>query len=423
MSRYKILVRGPALSASGYGEQTRFALKCLRSREDIFDIFVMPVNWGRTGWISPDTEEAIWINQMAMKTHFHSQNNGNFDISLQVTIPNEWEKLATVNVGYTAGVETNLVSPQWIQKSELMDRIITTSVHSKDTYQKTSYTATDKNTGHTIDDYRTLTPIEAVNYCMRYTKPADLDIDFSTNFNFLTVAQWGPRKNVESTLAWFTDAFRDNEDVGLVLKASTMKNCIMDRHYTTDRLKAFMSSLGERKCKIHLIHGDLTDGEMCALYNHPKIKGLLTLTHGEGFGLPIFEAACNGLPVLAPDWSGQVDFLYGKVKDKKGKLRTKPLFTKLNYVLGRVPPESVWDGVIQKDSSWCYVEEKDCKNKLKSFYKNHTNAIGKAKKLQAHITTEFAPEKKYAEFVEQILLCAPEVVPSAPSSNDVMVFD
>ena len=422
MSRYKILVRGPALSASGYGEQTRFALKCLRSREDIFDIFIMPVNWGRTGWISPDTEEATWINQMAMKTHFHQENKGEFDISLQVTIPNEWEKMAPVNVGYTAGVETNLVSPQWIQRSEIMDRIITTSVHSKDVYEKTSYTATNQETGETVQDFRTSTPMEAVNYCVRYAEPTKLDIDFSTSFNFLSVAQWGPRKNLEATIAWFTDAFRDN-DVGLVLKASTMKNCIMDRYYTTDRLKAFMSTLGERKCKVHLLHGDLTDGEMSALYNHPKIKGLLTLTHGEGFGLPIFEAACNGLPVLAPDWSGQVDFLYGKVKDKNGKLRTKPLYTKLNYKLGQVPEQAVWDSVIQKDSSWCYVEENDCKNKLKSFYKNYTNAVGKAKKLKTYIDREFAPEKKYAEFVEQILLCAPEATAVTPPTSDVMVFD
>ena len=34
----KIFVKGPVLSQSGYGEQSRFALRALKSREDLFDI-------------------------------------------------------------------------------------------------------------------------------------------------------------------------------------------------------------------------------------------------------------------------------------------------------------------------------------------------------------------------------------------------
>ena len=419
MRRQKILVKGPALSASGYGEQTRFALDCLRSREDIFDIFVLPINWGRTGWISMDTETAQWINHLIMKTHFHAQNDGQFDLSLQVTIPNEWEKIAPINVGYTAGVETNLVAPAWIEKSLIMDRIITTSKHAADCYSNTSYTAKNNQTGEVVDDFRTQTPIHPVNYSTRYTNVEDLDIDFKTNFNFLTVAQWGPRKNVENTIKWFLDVFSENEDVGLVLKCNIMKNCVMDKHYSKVRLKNIVSAYPDKKCSIYLLHGDLSDGEMAALYNHPKIKGLLSLTHGEGFGLPLFEAACNGLPVIAPDWSGQVDFLYGDVKDKKGKISRKALYTKLNYTLETVPPEAVWDGVIQSNSKWSNVTEKDCKAKMSSFHKNYGVAVGKAKKLKAYLSTEFAPEKKHAEFVEQILSCMPE----APSSDDVLVFD
>ena len=47
----KIFVRAPVLSQSGYGEQSRFALRALRSREDLFDIYVVPITWGNTGWI------------------------------------------------------------------------------------------------------------------------------------------------------------------------------------------------------------------------------------------------------------------------------------------------------------------------------------------------------------------------------------
>jgi len=420
MSRYKILVKGPALSMSGYGEQTRFALQCLRSREDLFDIFLFPLNWGKTGWISESNEEREWINHLVLKTHLHSENDGKYDMSLQVTIPNEWEKIAPINIGYTAGVETSMVSPQWIQKSFLMDRVITTSKHSRESYQGTVYTAKNSDTGEVHENFRTQVPMQEVNYSVRFVEKEKLDIDFPTNFNFLTVAQWGPRKNVESTLRWFVEEFHDDEGVGLVLKTNTMKNCIMDRIYCAERLKNELKNFPDKKCKVYLLHGDLSDGQMSSLYAHPKIKGLLSLTHGEGFGLPLFEAVCNGLPVIAPGWSGQLDFLHGKVKSKNGKVKSKPLYTKIEHRLDKVSPAAVWEGVIQPDSMWCYPEEKDCKLKLRKFYKNHSHAVGKANKLKSHVLREFAPEKKHEEFVNQVLMCAPET--SSPMT-EVVVFD
>ena len=103
----KILVRGPALSQSGYGEQTRFALRALKSREDLFDIFILPIKWGQTGWIWRDTEFRNWIDEKITLTQILIQKQQlSVDISLQVTIPNEFEKIAPINIGYTAGIET-----------------------------------------------------------------------------------------------------------------------------------------------------------------------------------------------------------------------------------------------------------------------------------------------------------------------------
>ena len=48
----KIILVGPVLTRSGYGEQARYALRALRSREDIFDIYVQPLTWGATSWVS-----------------------------------------------------------------------------------------------------------------------------------------------------------------------------------------------------------------------------------------------------------------------------------------------------------------------------------------------------------------------------------
>ena len=129
--RKKVLVRGPALSRSGYGEHTRFVLRSLRSQESQFDVYLHNVNWGKTGWLWEENEERTWLDQIIIKTAHHVESGGQFDISLQVTIPNEWESLAPVNIGVTAGIETTKVAPQWIEKSKLMDHVITISEHSK----------------------------------------------------------------------------------------------------------------------------------------------------------------------------------------------------------------------------------------------------------------------------------------------------
>ena len=145
--RKKIIVNGPALSQSGYGEHTRFLLRALRSREDIFDIYLNNLNWGKTNWLFHDDDERRWIDFLLQKTVFHTKQNGQFDLSAQVTIPNEWKPMAPVNIGVTAGIETTKVSPQWIEKSWGVNKIITISEHSKQVYESTSYQATNNQTG------------------------------------------------------------------------------------------------------------------------------------------------------------------------------------------------------------------------------------------------------------------------------------
>jgi glycosyltransferase involved in cell wall biosynthesis len=147
-------------------------------------------------------------------------------------------------------------------------------------------------------------------------------------------------------------------------------------------LSKILSKYPERKCKVHLIHGDMSDEEMHALYKHPRLS-VFSLTHGEGFGLPIFEAAYSGVPIIAPGWSGQCDFLYAPFqgsKKKKGKEgKTHPYFAEVDYNIGPVPKEAVWEGVIDQDSMWCYPQEGSYKMKLRQVRKNYDKWKKKAK--------------------------------------------
>jgi len=402
--RKKILVRGPLLSRSGYGEQARFALSCLQSREDLFDIHMISVGWGQTGNTIAETQMSKWIKASIQRTHMYMQHKGTFDISLQITIPNEFEKIAPVNIGYTAGIETNKVAPEWIQKiNEAIDRVIVISNHGKKGLEETRYDVQDQ-AGNAVPNWGLQVPVTTVNYCVRGVdaEAVPVDIELVTENNFLVTSQWGPRKNVENTIRWFVNEFREDETVGLVLKTNLASDSTVDRTHTINRIEGMLNSdprKSERKCKVYLVHGELTEGELRWLYTHPTMKALINIAHGEGFGLPLFEAACNGLPLVTLTWGGQMDFICKK--NKKGK--QVPKVSRVDYDVKKVQPEAVWPGVVQEDSMWAFAREASFKRACRNILTKEKFYQKEAEVLQKHILKNFTPEKMHKEFVDAVL--------------------
>tara|TARA_R110000787_G_scaffold171105_1_gene283753 strand:+ start:1074 stop:2354 length:1281 start_codon:yes stop_codon:yes gene_type:complete len=401
--RKKILVRGPCLTRSGYGEHARFVVRSLRKREDIFDIYIIPVGWGQTGWVAEDSDERKWYDERIKATSIYAQQGGQFDVSLQITIPNEWEQLAPVNIGVTAGIEATKVAPVWLEKANMMDKIITISEHSKWGFDNTKYQGRNSQTGAAMT-LECTTPVEVVHYPAKiYEALPSLELNLDYDFNFLAVAQLGPRKNMENTIKWFVEENIDQK-VGLVLKTHIKNGCIQDRNHTQKMISSVLAKYPDRKCKVYLLHGDLTDAEMHSLYVHPQIKAMVSLTHGEGFGLPLFEATYSGLPIIAPGWSGQCDFLYAPFQgDKKKKAENKkhPYFAEIDYNIAPVHPAAVWEGVIEKDTQWCYPEEGSYKMRLRQVRKQYSKWKKKAVTLQKWALDTFESEKKHKLFVDK----------------------
>ncbi len=382
------------LTRSGYGEQARYAMRALRSREDIFDIYLQPLTWGATGWIPEYDEEKQWVDRMIEKTIAHNHQNGTYDASLQVTIPNEWKNYAPVNIGYTAGMETTLISAEWIQAINGMNKVIMISNHSKQSAEGSIYLTDNENDA----PIKVQTDIEVVNYPTKvYETLPDVSLDLEYDTNFLAVAQWSPRKNIEHMLRWFVEEFQDDE-VGLVLKTNLSKNCLMDREGCEGRLKSLLADLPkDRKCKVYMLHGDMSDAEMHSLYNHDKISAFVAIPHGEGYGLPIFEAAYSGLPVVSVGWSGQLDFLC----DEKGKEH----FYNVSFDMVQVPKEVVWPTVLIEQSGWANAREQSYKEKMRQCLEDISNNTGLAAEAATYATElheRFEQSKMYDEFVNAL---------------------
>ena len=400
----KVLLIGPLLTRSGYGEQSRYAMRALRSREDILDIYVQPITWGATGWISEYDEEKAWIDQTIKKTIAHNAQNQPYDVSIQVTIPNEWKSYAPINIGYTAGMETTLISPEWIAAINSMDNVIMISNHSKNAAEFSVYhksnEARDGKADITKSEnvIRVTTDIKVVNYPVKIQESLpEINLNLVYDTNFLAVAQWSPRKNIEKMVKWFVEEFQ-NEAVGLVLKSNLSKNSLMDRENCEGRLKMLLSETPQdRKCKVYLLHGDMSDAEMHSLYTHEKISAFVAIPHGEGYGLPIFEAAYSGLPVVSVGWSGQLDFLCNE--------NGRENFYNVAFDINKVPKEVVWPTVLIEDSGWANAREISYKENMRQCYEdiqNNSGHVAKVEDYAVELRERFEQSKMYEKFIDAL---------------------
>jgi len=339
------VIRAPLLSISGYGVHCRQIFKWLESREDI-NLFSQVVQWGNTSWmINPELENGLVGRVISSSNPPPSK----FDISFQVQLPDEWDpNLADKNVGISAFVESDKCNPAWIESMNRMDAVIVPSNHIRDMILNTG---TVKTSLLVIPEwYHEEIDKESIQ---------SLDLDFETDFNFLSVAQFTgndpetDRKNLYYTVKWFCEAFKDDEKVGLIIKTNHGRGTRIDRQITKNKLKALISEVREGPFpRIHLIHGNLTSEEIVGLYRHPTVKCLLSLTRGEGFGLPLLEAAASSLPVMATNWSAHLDFL------NLGR------FIPINFSLVNVSPAKIDNRIFISGMKWAEPSEKDFKKKV-----------------------------------------------------------
>ncbi len=363
----RVLLEAPILTRSGYGEHARLVHEALTQRSDL-EVMINPLNWGQTGWDVPEGDVKVGVELFASYiAHCQAKNeNPSFDMQIHVGIPNEFEKKAPYSICITAGIESDRVDPSWLMKTHQgIDKIIVPSNHAKEGFIRTSYEVHNKtNDTKTIVDCAC--PVDVIGYPVKEIEVEEIDLELATDFNFLTIAMMGPRKNIETTISGFIKEFREDKDVGLIIKTGLGRASVMDRFATKKTIEGLVNKCGDRNCKVYLVHGELSESQIHSLYLHPKVKAYVSTTHGEGYGLPIFEAAYSGLPIIATGWSGHMDFLTGKLKGKE-----KKLFSKIDYEIKTVQKEAVWKNIITEDSKWAYPRELDYMKKMRNLYKNY----------------------------------------------------
>lgn len=356
-NKKKVLLRGPALTQSGYGVHTRQIARWLLSKDVDLKIQAMP--WGTTPWLIDSNLCGGLIGELMQRTVDTAGQR--YDATFQVQLPNEWDtSMSDINIGISAVVETDKCNPSWVESCNKMTSVVVPSKHCHNVLLQSGNLSAPT---HVIPESF---PDEILN--VKKTRISDLS--FETNFNFLMVGQItgknaeNDRKNIFYTIKWICETFNDDKDVGLIIKTNMGRNTKIDRNIVENVIKSVLKEIKKKSSpKIYLLHGEMSDDEMASLYVHPQIKAFVSLTRGEGYGLPILEAAASGLPVITTNWSGHVDFM------SKGK------FIGIDYKLDGVHPSRLDGEIFMPGCKWATPKEDDFKKKVVKF--RHASSVPK----------------------------------------------
>lgn len=407
MSKPTLVVSCPIDTYSGYGARARDFVQSIIDL-DKYDVKILSQRWGNTrfGYLQDHSNQSLASRIIPQLTQQP-------DIWIQITVPNEFQKIGKYNIGVTAGIETTLCDATWVQGCNNMDLVLVSSEHAKKVFQESKFNVQDNRTGQVTGHVELQTKMEVLfegaDIEKYFVTTSNLDLDsIEESWNYLVVGHWLPgevgedRKNIGYTIKAFLETFKNKpkgKRPGLILKVQAGSGTsIMDREAVLDKIDGIRKTVKGDLPNIYLLHGEMTDAEVNELYNHTKVKAMVTLTKGEGFGRPLLEFSLVNKPIIASGWSGQVDFL-----DKE--------FTKLiGGTLTQVHPSAVVDKMILRESSWFTPDPIEVGRALKEIYDDYDKWKTSAKRQGHKSRTQFS----YNNMRETVDTLLTQYVPEFP---------
>jgi glycosyltransferase involved in cell wall biosynthesis len=414
MNKPLCIVSSPVDTFSGYGARSRDFIKSLiKAKGNEWDIKLLSQRWGSTpfGFLNDEIEE-----EADLKSRIIPQMTAQPDAWFQITVPNEFQKVGKyLNIGVTAGIETTICDALWIEGCNRMDLNLVSSQHAKTVFENSQFEQKDKTTNKTTAIIKLTTPVEVLfegvdlNKYFKTTPPkTDLTSELSKikeDFAFLFVGHWlqgdfgEDRKNVGYMIKAFLEVFKSKTNPpALIMKTNSATTSIMDRNSMLEKIEQIRKTVNGRLPNIYLLHGDLEDEDMNDLYNHSKVKAMVSFTKGEGFGRPLLEFSVVEKPVIASGWSGHIDFL-----DKEAAV----------LVGGELKPihaSAVVPNMLIAESQWFAPNDGQAGYALKEVFENYKKYLPLAKK-QASISKNKFSFDKMTELLSTIIETKTQPIP------------
>ena len=397
MSKPFVVISCPIDTFSGYGARSRDVVKALINSEK-YDVKILSQRWGNTpyGFLKEDNIDEKKMLDAIIPAPLQRQP----DVWIQISVPDEFQKIGKFNIGITAGIETDLCDVRFIQGCNNMDLILGSSNHSLFALKNSKYEQKNK-AGQKVGIIELTTPTDVLFEGVDLEKyfhiePKDLpktelveSLDtIDEQFCFLYVGHWlrgaigEDRKNTGLMLKTFLETFKGKKNPpALIMKTMTGPASIMDREEVFRKIAEVRKSVGGKLPNTYLIHGDIDDSDMNNLYNHPKVKAMINLTKGEGFGRPLLEFTQSKKPIIASNWSGHLDFL------------NKDFASLVPGEVKQVHESVVQDRLILKESKWFQFEIGFAQLLMKDYVNSYKGYKEKGKRLGYYCKTNFSFEK------------------------------
>ena len=376
---------------SGYGARSRDLVKAIIETNK-YDVKLMSQRWGITpfGFCEDNSEWKFLLNYILPNNSLNQQP----EIWMQITVPNEFQPVGKYNIGCTAGIESTICPPEWIEGINRMDLTLTSSKHSKSVFENSKFEKRDQNTSQIQEVIELKKPVEVLfegvntDIYKVIDTPCSIDFNVKEDFAYLFVGHWmegdlgEDRKNVGLLVKAFYETFKNkSKKPALILKTSQVGSSYVDREEILKKIKKIKSTVkSDNLPNVYLLHGEFSDEEMNEIYNHSKIKAMISLTKGEGFGRPLLEFTLSKKPIICSGWSGQMDFL-------------SPDFTVL--IGGQLTPvhPSTKNQFLLPESLWFTPDHGQVGNYLKDVFENYKNYTDKAKRQAFKSKNEFSWDK------------------------------
>jgi glycosyltransferase involved in cell wall biosynthesis len=393
----------PIDTYSGYGARSRDLVKSIIEL-DKYDVKILSQRWGNTPWDYIEDHKEEWgflSNHILNQPQLPKQP----EIWAQITIPSEFQPIGKYNIGFTAGIETTTCAADWIDGLNRMDVNFVSSNHAKKVFE-TSQFEEKNNQGQTIRQIKLQKPIEVLFEGADIEKYKPLETNEIKNINlsevkedfaYLFVGHWlqgdlgEDRKNVGLLVKAFYETFKNKTNKpALILKTSQIGSSYMDREEILKRIKQIRKTVNSNNLpNIYLLHGEFTDEEMNEIYNHSKVKAMISLTKGEGFGRPLLEFTLTKKPLITTAWSGHMDFLKMEFNNLIGGQLANVHSSAANQ----------W---LLPESQWFSPDHSQIGHYLKDVFENYKNYTDKAKRQAYHSKTNFSWDKM-KEKIDNIL--------------------
>ena len=388
------IISSPFDTYSGYGARSRDVIKSI-AQSGKYNVRLLSQRWGNTPFgFCKDNPEWKFLYDLVLP---NNQIPKQPEIWAQITIPSEFHPVGKYNIGFTAGIESTICPGDWIEGCNRMDLNIVSSEHSKKVFQESQFEKRNKQTNALEGIIKLEKPIEVlfeganteVYKVIERNEIKNINLNsIKEDFAYLFVGHWmqgelgEDRKNVGLLVKAFYETFKNKtKKPALILKTSQVGSSYSDREEILKKLKIIRKSVNSKNLpNVYLLHGEFTDTEMNEIYNHSKVKAMVSLTKGEGFGRPLLEFTLSKKPLITTGWSGQMDFL-------------NPEFTNLiGGQLSNVHPSAANQWLLA-DSQWFTPDNGQIGFYLKDVFENYKNYVDKAKRQAYKSKNEFNWEK------------------------------